>query len=66
MSVVGLRLQRDLKGERNIEIEYAVKKKFIATTRSFETMYTEFEELRERVSTFAVSCGEKLRAAELL
>lgn len=61
MSVVGLRLQRDLKGERNIEIEHVAKKKSIATTRSFETMYTEFEELRERVSTFAVSCGEKLR-----
>ena len=61
MSVVGLRLQRDLKGERNIEIEHVAKKKSIATTRSFETMYTELEELRERVSTFAVSCGEKLR-----
>ena len=64
MSVVGLRLQRDLKGERNIEIEHAVKKKSIATTRSFETMYTEFEDLRERVSTFAVSCGEKLRGQQ--
>lgn len=64
MSVVGLRLQRDLKGERNIEIEHVAKKKSIATTRSFETMYTEFEELRERVSTFAVSCGEKLRGQQ--
>lgn len=61
MSVVGLRLQRDLKGERNIEIEHARDKKSIATTRSFETMYTEYDDLRERVSTFAVSCAEKLR-----
>ena len=36
-------------------------KKNIAVTRSFEKNYTEFVELEERVTTFAVSCAEKLR-----
>ncbi len=33
----------------------------IATTRSFEGMLTSYQDIRERVSTFAVSCAEKLR-----
>ncbi|MEA4967358.1 MAG: Y-family DNA polymerase [Bacteroidaceae bacterium] len=61
MSVVGLRLKRDLKGIPTIEIEDLRPKKTIATTRSFETTYTEFEDIRERVVTFAVVCAEKLR-----
>jgi DNA polymerase V len=36
-------------------------KKSIATTRSFDTLYTEFYQLRERVSTFASTCAAKLR-----
>lgn len=61
MSVVGLRLKHDLKGTPSIEIEDLRPKKTIATTRSFETTYTEFEDIRERVVTFAVVCAEKLR-----
>lgn len=61
MSVVELRLKRDLKGEPTIEIEDVRPKKTIATTRSFETTYTEFEDVRERIVTFASVCGEKLR-----
>ena len=33
----------------------------IATTRSFEKMFTKFDDLSERVSTFTASCSEKLR-----
>ena len=36
-------------------------KKNIATTRSFDKNYTELEDLKERVTTFAVSCAEKMR-----
>lgn len=61
MSVVGLRLKRDLEGEPTIEIEHIKAKKNIATTRSFERNYSDYEQIRERVTTFAVSCGEKLR-----
>lgn len=61
MSVVGLRLLKELQGTECLEMEMPSDKKNIATTRSFDTNFTGFEELRERVSTFAVTCAEKLR-----
>ncbi|MCF8362367.1 MAG: Y-family DNA polymerase [Prolixibacteraceae bacterium] len=60
-SVVGLRLKHDLEGKATLAMEVAKEKKNIATTRSFEKMYTEFDELKERVVTFAVTCAGKLR-----
>ncbi len=61
MSVVGLRLKLDLRGIPTLDLEEIEPKKNIATTRSFETMYSELSDLRERISTFAFSCAEKLR-----
>jgi DNA polymerase V len=61
LSVVGLRLKRELEGERTLEMEDVRQKQSIATTRSFDKMYTTLEELNERVATFAVTCAEKLR-----
>ncbi|MBP7679639.1 MAG: Y-family DNA polymerase [Saprospiraceae bacterium] len=61
LTVVGLRLKHDLQGIPTLDLEEIQSKKNIATTRSFETNYTEFEQLNERVSTFASSCAEKLR-----
>lgn len=61
LAIVGLRLMRDLQGIPTLDLEEVQPKKNIATTRSFETNYTEFKQLSERVSTFAVSCAEKLR-----
>lgn len=61
MSVVGLRLKRELQGERTLELEDLKNKQSIATTRSFDRMYTSLTELNERVITFAVTCAEKLR-----
>ena len=61
MSVVGLRLQKDLQGVPTLDLDIAQPKKSIATTRSFEKNYTDLDDLRERVVTFAVSCAEKLR-----
>lgn len=61
LAIVGLRLQHELKGIPTLNLEFAEPKKSIATTRSFEENYTEFEQLKERISTFAVSCAEKLR-----
>ncbi len=61
LAIVGLRLKHDLQGIPTLDLETVQIKKNIATTRSFERNYTEFEELSERVSTFAVSCAEKLR-----
>ena len=61
MSVVGLRLKRELEGKRTLEIEYLKVKKNIATTRSFDKNYRTFEQLKERIVTFSVTCSEKLR-----
>lgn len=61
MSIVGLRLKHDLQGIPTLDLEEAQPKKNIATTRSFEANYTKYEQLAERVSTFAASCAEKLR-----
>jgi DNA polymerase V len=61
MAIVGLRLKRDLQGIPTLDLDEIQAKKNIATTRSFETNYTEFDQVAERVSTFAASCAEKLR-----
>lgn len=61
MSIGGLRLKQDLSGIPVLNLDSVKPKKNIATTRSFETMYSELGELKERISTFAVSCAEKLR-----
>ena len=61
MSIVGLRLKRDLSGESTLDLEEVAKKKNIAVTRSFEKMYTDFEDLRERVATYASKVSYKLR-----
>ena len=61
-SVVGLRLKHDLQGKPTIGMDDVKTKKNIATTRSFDKMYTDFDDIKERVVTFAVSCSEKLRS----
>ena len=61
MAVVGLRLKHELQGKPTLNLEAPKNKKMIATTRSFEKMYTKFEDISERVSTFTASCAEKLR-----
>ncbi|TDN79355.1 DNA polymerase V [Salegentibacter sp. 24] len=61
MSVVGLRLKRDLSGEPTLDFEEVKNKKNIAVTRSFEKMYSEFDDLRERVATYAAKAATKLR-----
>ena len=62
MSVVGLRLKKELEGESVLSLEESRSpKKAIATTRSFEKNITHFEDLKERVSTFSICCSEKLR-----
>ncbi len=61
MGVVGLRLRQELLGFSAISIETPKTKKNIAITRSFEKDITSYNELKERVSTFATVCAEKLR-----
>lgn len=61
MAVVGLRLKHELEGKPTLDLEEPKSKKMIATTRSFEKMYTTLDQLSERVATFTASCSEKLR-----
>jgi DNA polymerase V len=62
MSVVGLRLKKELEGISTLELEKEVEnKKAIATTRSFENKIKELTELKERISTFSSVAAEKLR-----
>ena len=61
MSIVGLRLKRELQGISCLDIEDVKDKQNIATTRSFDSNYKEFAFISERVSTFAATCAEKLR-----
>lgn len=60
-SIIGLRLKKELQGISVLELEETSNKKSIATTRSFDITYTDKEYIKERISTFAASCAEKLR-----
>ena len=63
MSVVGVRLKKELEGKTVLNLEeIRSPKKAIATTRSFENTINNYEEIKERISTFAVCCAEKLRS----
>jgi DNA polymerase V len=62
MSILELRLKKDLLGISHIKLEETLpSKKSITTTRSFKSNYSKFHELEERISTYANSCSEKLR-----
>jgi DNA polymerase V len=60
-SIVGLRLKKELQGESVLQLEQIQNKKSIATTRSFKTDIKDYNQIKERVTTFACSCAEKLR-----
>lgn len=61
-SIVGLRLQRELKGISTLDLDEVKTKKAIATTRSFKNNITDYGVIKERISTYAVLGAEKLRA----
>ncbi|TDE09791.1 Y-family DNA polymerase [Dyadobacter psychrotolerans] len=61
MSIVGLRLKKELSGIRTLELDEIADKKSIACTRSFDKNYSIYDEIKERVVTYATICAEKLR-----
>ncbi len=62
MSILGLRLKKDLKGDSCIGLdEENPDKKSIATTRSFKEVIKKYWEIEERVVTYASICSQKLR-----
>ncbi len=60
-SITEWKLKKELQGISKIPLEEVSSKKMIATTRSFEYTFSDIDNIKERVSTFAVSCAEKLR-----
>lgn len=62
MSVMGLRIKKELLGTSCLPIESIIKsKKAIATTRAFGQKTTDIKIIREAVATYATRCSEKLR-----
>jgi DNA polymerase V len=60
-TITGWKLKKDLEGTSKIQLDEIKTKRAIATTRSFENTYSDIDNIKERVSTFAVRCAEKLR-----
>lgn len=60
-SIVELRLKKELDGESVLKLDEIKQKKSIATTRSFERDEYDYDFVKERLITFAVTCAEKLR-----
>lgn len=61
MSVVGLRLKKELEGKSVLDLEEVENKKSISVTRSFPEMLTDYEEISQRVSNFAIQGAENIR-----
>lgn len=60
-SITGWKLKKDLEGVSKIQLDEVKTKQAIATTRSFEYTFSDIDNIKERISTFATSCAEKLR-----
>lgn len=60
-SITEWKLKKDLEGISKIKLDEVKTKQAIATTRSFEYTYSDIDNIKERISTFATSCAEKLR-----
>jgi DNA polymerase V len=62
LSVIGLRMAKELRGTPCFALEESAKqKKNICTSRSFGQKIDNLEELKESISTFANDCAYKLR-----
>ncbi|KAA3436717.1 Y-family DNA polymerase [Rufibacter hautae] len=62
MTIVGVRLLKELRGESCLELEeVAPSKKGICTSRSFGKKADSFEVLQEATASYAAKCAKKLR-----
>ena len=62
LSINGVRLQKELNGEKCYDLVLQQKrKKSICTSRSFSSEVKEIKKLQEAISDFANTCAEKLR-----
>ena len=60
-SITQWKLKKDLEGIPTLQLDEVTTKQAIATTRSFEYTFSDIDNIKERISTFATSCAEKLR-----
>ncbi|MCK0179493.1 Y-family DNA polymerase [Flavobacteriaceae bacterium S0862] len=63
-SITEWKLKKDLEGIPTLKLDEIKTKRAIATTRSFEYTFSDIDNIKERISTFATSCAEKLRKQE--
>ncbi|MFV0291421.1 MAG: Y-family DNA polymerase [Mangrovibacterium sp.] len=61
-SIVELRLKHELQGKSVLSLEQIAPKQSLRTARSFAKEITKYEELEERINTFASHCCKRLRA----
>lgn len=62
LSVVGLRMVKELRGEPCLDLDLVRKaKKSIVTSRSFGSLINDYTSLAEAVANFAAACAAKLR-----
>jgi DNA polymerase V len=62
MTIVGVRLLKELRGESCLELEeVAPPKKGICTSRSFGKRVKTFDEIQEATASYAAKCAKKLR-----
>ena len=63
MSITGVRIQRELRGESCFSIDtHPNRKKSICTSRSFASKLSDIDSIREVVVSHASRCAEKLRS----
>ncbi|AQT06701.1 Y-family DNA polymerase [Acetobacter persici] len=66
MSITGVRLQAELRGESCLRLEeMAGQRQGLACTRSFGQPITRYADMREAISSFAVRASEKLRSEKM-
>lgn len=66
MTITGVRLQAELRGESCLELsEIAEQRKGLACTRSFGQPITTYSDMREAIAGFASRAAEKLRAEKM-
>lgn len=61
MTVNGVRTWKELQGISCVELEQAVAKKSICTSRAFGSLISDYSTLSEAVSEFTTNCARKLR-----
>jgi DNA polymerase V len=62
MTIVGVRLHKELRGESCLELEEVTPpKKGICTSRSFGRKLTKYDDVLEATASYAAKCAKKLR-----